>query len=85
MGYIGQGKARIAGQTTPARYAYILLRGQRLKWTKTKVISRIVEMWFEADCPPLSELDALAPRLPFVDENLPELAPSTAMAGSHRR
>ena len=71
MGKIGQGKARIAGQTTPARYDYILRRGQRLKWTKTKVISRIVEMWFEADCPPLSDLDALAPKLLFDEEMIP--------------
>ena len=86
MAGLGTGKKIINAQTTDARAGYIQARATRLNWTKTKAVTRIVEMWFESGCPPLSHPDMLLPKLPFPlesgvkESSSPENAPHAAAA-----
>jgi len=81
MGYKGKGKVGFSGQFTLDRKAYLIARAERLVWTETKAATRIMDMWFEAGCPPLSEADALLPRL-VPEWEIPAASPNSSTTRS---
>lgn len=88
MGTLGAGKQQITGLAPDARADYLTVRAERLEWTRSKLVTRILEMWFEAGMPPVSHADALLPKLLYPlaapNEHITTGEAKASRAPSHR-
>lgn len=65
MGTYGKGMVPLSSQTTEDKRAYLDQRCERLNWTRSEAVTKLVDFWLAIGAPPLSELDALAPTIPI--------------------
>jgi hypothetical protein len=82
MGALGKGMVSLSSQTSAEKRTYIDVRGDRLEWTRSEVVTQLVDFWFAMGAPPLSALDALAPAIPIPEACRVAVPPFWASIGS---
>lgn len=65
MPKLGEGKVPISSQIDAEKEAYLRARAELLGWTRAKVITGVIDSWFERGCPPLIAADAGKPAWPM--------------------
>lgn len=65
MGDFGKGKGNLTAYLSTEKKDYIIARGERLGWSKSKYAGAIIDRWFEAGCPAVSEVEQSLAPMPF--------------------
>jgi hypothetical protein len=71
MGKFGKGMAPLSSQTSELKRAYLDTRAERLNWTRSEVLTKVIDYWLAMGAPALSELDAPLPVPAAVISELP--------------
>lgn len=54
----------ITAQVAAPKRDYLDARAARLNWSRAEIVEQVIEFFFAMGCPPLSEIEAHASRLP---------------------
>lgn len=57
---IGEGKTVVSASVPIALANEIARRAKRLKWTKSKYASELLQKWYDDGCAPVNEIEAAA-------------------------
>lgn len=60
MSGYGKGVSPLTSQTSQEKRDYLDARAKRLGWSRSEVVSTLIDFWFAMGAPALSDLDALA-------------------------
>ena len=69
MGKTGKGMVPLSSQTSEFKRAYLDARADRLNWSRSEVLTKVIDYWMATGAPALSELDSPTP-IPEIAEFL---------------